>query len=195
MKQKELSQEESLQVIQGMIDLAKNKISDSGFHFLLWGGLVILASLTQYFMIKDGWQEESNLVWGIMPLIGIPAAFIYERRRQRTHPTHSKFDRMYGYLWLGFGITTVITIYVNVSNGINPIPSIMLLVGLATFVSGAIYRFLPLTVGAVVFWISSIICTELNGPEQLLMNAVAIFIGYIIPGLLLWKKAKMSVHV
>ncbi|MFA5420201.1 MAG: hypothetical protein WC341_17240 [Bacteroidales bacterium] len=195
MKEKELSHQESFQVIQEMIEVAKNRMTDTGFHFLLWGALVIAASITQYFMISMGMAKDSDLVWIIMPIIGVPAALIYEYRRKKTEKTHSKSDKMYGYLWLGFGITLFLSIYISVSFSINPIAFILLLVGFATFVSGAIYRFTPLIIGSFVFWLAAALCPHMESQNQLLINALAIFMGYIIPGILLWRKYNKVNHV
>ncbi|OYT15819.1 MAG: hypothetical protein B7C24_11100 [Bacteroidetes bacterium 4572_77] len=138
---------------------------------------------------------ESNWVWVIMPLIGAPIAFIYEYRKGKKSKTKSKFDKIYSYLWLGFGITLILSIFMSISSNLNPIGNILLLVGLATFVSGAIYRFIPLIIGAIVFWIAAVICPQIDQQSQLLLNALAIFIGYIIPGVLLWRKSKATTNV
>jgi len=192
MENKELSQEESLKVIDDMIHLAKNKITETGFHFLLWGILCILASLSQYVLIVQGMVSQSGLVWGVMTVIGVPIAIFYERNNHRKKQVSTKFDKIYGYLWLGFGITMFITIYLSAALNVYPISFILVLVGLATFVSGAINNFRPLIIGAVVFWLAAVLCPLLDGKMQLLVNALAIFIGYIIPGLLLRRKAKNS---
>ena len=47
-QEKSLSHTESLAIIQNMIATAKNNLTDNGFHFMLWGTLVILASISQY---------------------------------------------------------------------------------------------------------------------------------------------------
>ena len=195
MQEKNLSPTESLQLIQRMIDVAKNKVTETGFHLMLWGFLVVLASLTQYYLIRSGFENSSNLVWAIMPVIGIPVALIYEYKRGKKHQTTTKFDKLYGFLWLGFGITLVITIFISISNHVNPIAFILALVGLTTFVSAAIYKFMPLLIGSIVFWMAGIFCAFVAVPEQLLIYAGAIFIGYVIPGLLLWKKSKMKTNV
>jgi low temperature requirement protein LtrA len=66
-------------------------------------------------------------------------------------------------------------------------------VGLATFISGAILRFSPLIIGAVVFWIASGISPLFSGVDFLLVYAAVIFLGYVIPGLMLAKKSQADV--
>lgn len=195
MKKEELTHEESLVVIQRMVDIAKNKIDESGSHFLLWGVLVILASTTQYIMIESNYADLSYWVWFIMPLVGVKIAFIYEYKRRKKAPTKTKFDKIYNALWLGLGITLALSIFLSVSLKVNPIPFILLLVGLAIFVSGAIFRFNPLIVSALVFWTASMVCLKFEQHHQLVINAVALFLGYIIPRVLLYAKAKKERYV
>ena len=195
MKDQALTHEESLQIIQSMINTAKNKISENGFYFLLWGMLVIIACITQFAMIKMGFGEESNFVWMVMPIVGVPISLIYGFKQSKKENTKSHTDKLYGSLWLGFGITLGVLIFISINLKVSPIPFILALVGLATFVSGAIYKFTPLIIGGIVFWVSGIACIFFNGPEQLLIDAAATFLGYILPGIILWKKSKTEAHV
>jgi hypothetical protein len=188
--EKQLSHTESMEIIQRMIGVAKNKIDEYGFHFLLWGTLVVAASLANYYLIVFSPSKYATIPWLLMPVIGIPLAFIYEFRKKRTAKAQTYNDSSYSFLWMGFGITLFFTIFYSVMNHISPIPFILSLVGLATFVSGCIFRYKWLIVGGIVFWLASVSAAFVPGPNQLLINAGATFIGYIIPGLLLWRKSK-----
>jgi hypothetical protein len=195
MNEKTLTHDESLQIIQRMILTAKNRITENGFHFILWGILIIIASLAEYFIQKSDLGIQANLSWIVMPLIGVPTALVYEFRRNRTDHTRGFVDTWYKYLWLGFGITLVVTIAISVLQHMSPIPFILALVGFATFVSGTIYKSVPLIIGGIIFWISGLLCLLVPPPEQLLINAAATLTGYIIPGILLWKNSKRESHV
>lgn len=195
MNDKNLTHDESLQIIQSMILTAKNRITENGFHFLLWGILVIIASITQYVLLVSGSGIQSNLSWMVMPVIGLPIAFVYEYRRNRKVRTQGHIDGWYKYLWLGFGITLIIMVLISVIQHMSPIPFILAIVGFATFVSGSIYKFSPLVFGGIIFWIASLLCIVFPGPEQLLINAISTLAGYILPGILLWKKSKNESNV
>lgn len=195
MKDQSLTHEESLQIIQSMINKAKNKITENGFYFLLWGILVIAACIAQYVLIKTGYYEKSDLVWMIMPLVGVPISIIYGFKQSKKEKTKSHTDRLYSSLWLAFGITLGVIMFVAISMKVSPIPFILALVGLATFVSGAVYKFIPLILGGIIFWISGIACFYFNGPEQLLIDACATFLGYILPGIILFKNSKKESYV
>jgi hypothetical protein len=119
---------------------------------------------------------------------------LYEWKKDRSSKVIAHNDKFYGLLWLGFGITLASTIFIQINMHISPQPQILALVGFATFASGCLYRFQPLILGGILFWIAAVISSFLPDPDQLLVNAVATLFGYILPGLALWRKSKTS-HV
>ena len=195
MNDKEMTQEESLQVIRQMIDKARNKVTDDGFHFLLWGILVFIACLVDYALIKLKADSNANLVWIIMPVIGGISAFLYERRKRKATRTQTYIDKTHGFVWLSSGITLFLAIFIAVANSTSPIPYILVIIGSATFISGRVLKYVPFTIGGIVFWVSAIVCLAVAYPEQLLINAAAIVCGYIIPGFGLWRKFKNQERV
>ncbi|MDZ4823442.1 MAG: hypothetical protein SH856_08285 [Flavobacteriales bacterium] len=192
--EKNMGHEESLRLIERTIASARNKFADDGFHFLLWGVLVILASLACYWLAMINY-EKNYLPWLIMPAIGAPLAIIYEIRKSKTASVRTSLDTYYHAVWMGFGVTLFAVIFFSVRHNLSPISFILAVTGLATFVSGRIFRFGPLTCGGFVFWIAAFIATFIDEGSQLLLNAGATLLGYIIPGTMLWKKAKEERHV
>lgn len=189
MKEKEISTEESIEIINQMISLSREKLSQSGFHFILWGILVALASVFQYLINEyQIFELSSNGIWPIVPLIGVPTAFFYELRRNKKSVAQGKFDRLYNFVWLGFGITLILIITFSVASKTNPIPYILSITGLAVLISSIIYDFLPLKIGAVVFWLAALLTLFVSDNQQLLLNAAALVLGYIIPGILFSRK-------
>lgn len=193
--EKVLNPQESLRVIRETIDLAKNSIRENGFHFLLWGWLVVFACVADYYLDVILHYPQHYLAWLSMTVIGVPAAIIYEWRREKKQPSRSNMIRQwYGRVWMAFGISLFIVIVLTVRAHISPVPYILVLVGFATFVSGTLLRFSPLILGAVAMWVGAVICSVLNYQEHLLVQAVTTVIGYLIPGYLLNVKAKKG-HV
>ena len=189
--EKILNPEESLRVIRETIDLAKNTIRENGFHFLLWGWLVVLACVADYYLDVVLQNPKHFMAWISMTVIGVPAAIIYEWRRDRKYPTSSNTVReWYGKVWMAFGVSLFIVIALTVRAQVSPVPYILVLVGFATFVSGSLLRFTPLIFGAVAMWAGALACLLLNYQEQLLAQAVATVVGYLIPGYLLNAQAR-----
>ena len=81
MNDKKISAEESIEIIQGMIALARNKFDNSGFHFILWGGLVIITSLLLYFLNYSNETSTYHWLWALVPVLGFPIAYLYESRK------------------------------------------------------------------------------------------------------------------
>ncbi len=181
-EEKILNPQESLRVIRETIDLAKNKLRDNGFHFLLWGWLVVCASLLDYYLTKMGIGGTTHVAWMIMPVIGVPAALIYEWRRGKRDTQPNILRDWYGYIWLGFGISLIITILLSIRAQISPVPFILILVGFATFMSGILLRFTPLIFGAVTMWVGAVVCMLLTPDEHVLVQGVATILGYLVPG-------------
>ena len=48
-----LTQQQSLKIIQEMIATSKNNLKDNSFFFLLWGWLVLIASLSNFALIAN----------------------------------------------------------------------------------------------------------------------------------------------
>ena len=193
--EKQLSHQESLDLIQSMIDTARNKVAEDGFHFIMWGTLVIICSLLNYALIKAGYENTSYIPWLVMPFIGAPLAFYYERQLKKQGHAKTHLEDYIKYLWLSYAITLFFAIFFSVSMNASPIPFILMITGMATFTTGMALKFRPLIAGGIVFWMLTIVCFFLSPLNQLLADALGILLGYIIPGILLRKEAQTQNHV
>jgi hypothetical protein len=193
-EEKNLSPQESLRVIRETIDLAKHSFRDNGFHFLLWGWLVVLASIAHYYLGTVQHYARAEMTWIAMPLIGLPAALIYEWRRGKRQKTENILHNWYGLIWLGFGISLIISIPTAIRNDLSPVPFVLVLTGFATFMSGVLLRFTPLFMGAAVIWAGALWCLFLTPAQHLLMQAGTAALGYLIPGYLLNAQSRRHVQ-
>lgn len=184
-EERTLNPQESLRVIRETIDLAKHSFRDNGFHFLLWGWLVVVASAAHYYLAEIQHAPRPELAWMIMVVVGVPVAFFYEWKRGKREKTKNVLHDWYGLIWLGFGISMLFTIPLAVRGGLSPIPFILVLVGFATFMSGVLLRFTPLFIGAAVMWAGALWCMFLTPSQHLLVQAGASILGYLVPGYLL----------
>lgn len=184
-EERTLNPQESLRVIRETIDLAKHSFRDNGFHFLLWGWLVVVASAAHYYLAEIQHAPRPELAWMIMVVVGVPVAFFYEWKRGKREKTKNVLHDWYGLIWLGFGISMLLTIPLAVRGGLSPIPFILVLVGFATFMSGVLLRFTPLFIGAAVMWAGALWCMFLTPSQHLLVQAGASILGYLVPGYLL----------
>ena len=185
-----LTPEESLLVIHQTIEKAKHNVQENGFHLLLWGTLVVIAGLVDFYMSFTQGADNQHYAWAVMPVIGIPIALIYESRRHRQPATRNTIHNWYGLVWLGFGISLPMLIAYAVMHHLAPIQPIMVMTGFALFMSGIVLSFRPLIWGASVIWVGAIICLFTTADWHALIMAIGVALGYLIPGYLLQRAKK-----
>lgn len=181
MKEKELSPEESIDLINTMIGKARKRYTDNSFYFLLWGWLVIVASALHYYFATAQLMENPAMAWLIM-FVGAIVSMVYGRRQERAASVTLYTDKLYAWLWLSLGIAMVIIIINGSFVNYHIVPLILLLAGVGTFVSGAMMSFKVLQFGAVCLWAMSIFAFQLNEINQLPAMAIGIAVGYLMPG-------------
>lgn len=175
-----LSSEESLEIITQMIETAKGNIRGSGFYFLFWGWVVIAGNLGHFYLMEFTDVEHPYAVW----LITIPAwiiSMLYGYRQSATEKVQTYSGKLIMWMWIAFTICLVILIFSGKFGELIP-PVILLIAGIPTFMSGLILKFRPLIYGGSSFWIFSVIAFSVEPSYSLLVSAMAIAVGYLIPG-------------
>lgn len=190
MENESINPEQSLQVINSMINNAKNKLADDGFLYIFWGWLVMIAALFHYVTFKMNF-EWGYWVWIIaMPLGGV-VSIIYGISQKKKSQVKTYIDVYMGYLWSAFGIAMLATLILMGFHGVKPTYFfLMLLYGIATMVSGGLLNFKPLIIGSLFSFACAIASVFLSEVDQLLVISVALLCSYIIPGHLLRAKYK-----
>lgn len=186
-----LTQQQSLKIIQEMIATSKNNLKDNSFFYLLWGWLVLVASLTHFTLLQIGWSHP-YIVWPVLMTLGAVVSVIAGYRLGKKAKVMSHVDKMIIYLWYGFLAVMSILIAMAIVGKISwtmLYPVIIALYGLGTFVSGGVLKFKPLIVGGVVCWIISVAAFFTPPLYVLLLIALSVIIAYLVPGYLLKAKS------
>ena len=189
---KDISAQQSLDLIQTMIKQAQGNMLNNSFYFILWGWVVVFAYAGMYTLNKFTDYEHPYIVW----LIAIPAwiiTFIYGSRQGRKAGKTTHLDRVNMWLWISFGLTILpfIVFIQKIDFNINPV--ILIITASPTLLAGIMLKFRPLILGGISFYVFGIVCFMVNPIDQFLIGAVAITCGYLIPGYLL--KATREKHV
>jgi hypothetical protein len=190
MEEKEINPQESLALINNMINAAKNKLADNGFFYIFWGWLAAFSAMFHFVTIKMGY-EWGGIVWAIvMPLGGIISG-IYGYKQGKSKRVKTHIDTYLGYLWGGVLIAMFITLGFMFEHGVkHTYFFLMLLYGVATFISGGILNFKPMIFGSLFSFACAVVSVFLCEVDQLLIISIALLLSYIIPGHLLRAKYK-----
>ncbi len=180
-------EQESLELIHKMISSAKRDFEDDSFHYLLWGWLVFIACFLQFTMMKLD-PSYSNFGWMILMPAGGIASMIYGYRQGKKQRIKTYTDEILKYVLIAF-LVTLFTVLLFMSKlGLMAYPLVMMVYGIWLFTSGGIIQFKPLIIGGILNWILGIISAFVLFETQLVLLALAVLLGYIIPGHLLKKK-------
>ncbi len=194
MQDENITQQESLAIIESMINKAKNQFSENGFVYLLWGWVIFFCSTAQYILQNVVHYQRYYLVW-TLTWLAIAVQVFYYSRKEKKKVVRTYTDEIAGYVWLAFVIMLLLA-GTLVNSALQPEQSyigtvvILILYGMPTFLSGIILKFKPLIAGGMCCWVLSIIAVLLPHDFTILLISIAVVAAWIIPGYLLRSRYK-----
>jgi hypothetical protein len=193
-----MNEKEALLVIEEMISKTKSEIKDNGFYFLFWGWLVFIAALSNYFLLVFTDFEMNAIPWMIlMPFGGVVMVIFAIRDRKKAPRVKTYIDDMVKYMIRAFSLSLfVVCLFMPMSGNFTAFyPTIMIIYATWLYVSGGILKSKALLWGGLLNWVLAAVCFIWTSLEvHLLLIAVAVLGGYIIPGYLLKRKFKLNVQ-
>ncbi|NJO87713.1 MAG: hypothetical protein HC831_01210 [Chloroflexia bacterium] len=191
----QMNEQQSLQIIQKMIENSKVKFRDNSFFFIFWGWLAFMTSLMHFGLERFGFHYY-YIVWPIMMISGGIVSAIVGIKLSKKVKARTIYDSAMLYLWGGFFVSVIlINVIVRVLE-LHPdyIPVfILLLSAMATMVTGGILDFKPLMLGGLSCWIWLIPCLVVPVEYVVLVSGFSTVTAYLIPGYLL--KFRVKKHV
>jgi len=190
-EEKQLNESESLALIRQMIHSVKEEMEDDSFYYLFWGWMVFIASMMQYILIKM--QSEYNWIgWMVLMPLGGLVTGIYARRQEKGKRVKTYIDALMKYVMISFLVSLVLVLAFQSKLELSTYPMVLMVYGMWLFVSGAAIRFRPLIIGGIINWILCVASFFFPFDIQLLLLAIAVLLGYIIPGHMLKNKFSNS---
>lgn len=181
--------EESLRVIQTMIEKTKTTVADKSFYFLLWGWLVCIAAIGQYILAVIVRTDKNPIVWTLM-IVGAVVSVIYGRRLEKTRIVKTYVDDGLRNIWIVIGVVQGLIVFVFMRRGDweHCYTIFILIYSIGCFLTGRLLRFAPLIRGAVFCWFLAALSTFVDTGINMLLLAAAVLGSYIIPGYLLRRQ-------
>ena len=189
MQPENFSPKDSLALIDQMINQARNRITENGFQYLLWGWVILFCSVGHFVLIRLRLFSNPEIIWTTCWLAAI-LQVIYLVRNKKKEKVKTYSDKIIDYIWISFGVCMVIiSIAMGQDDGWKYLyPMYLMLYGIPTFLSGVVMRFLPLRIGGVTCWGLSVIAIYISPLYALLLLGAAVIAAWIIPGYLLRRK-------
>jgi len=209
MEEHKLSHDESLQLINSMINKAKNSYHDTGIGPILWGTVISICAIVTYLQVTFNWRLPFS-IWWLTILAVIPQMLIVAKEK-KLNKVRAYDEVVMDYVWTCFGIGIGILILINMNvfqqvaelrrdyEGVAGVPAsfkfsdystsyFLLWYGFPTIVTAGFRRFRPMMVGGIFCWISAIISIYTNVSVDMLLTAASAILAWLIPGFILWGK-------
>lgn len=185
------SAEQSLKVIQSMIEKAKTNVKDNSFYFLLWGWLVFIASVLHFCLLKFTNFDQPYLAWNLM-WIGVIISIVKGIKENKNSNVKTYIDETMKFFGMSLGIlyTGLALIFGKYDLWVYSFPIYILVYAVACFFTGAIMQFKLLKWMGLFCVVLVIASLYVSFQWQLLFLAMAVLISYIIPGHILSANEK-----
>ncbi|MBX2935271.1 MAG: hypothetical protein KF825_13580 [Ferruginibacter sp.] len=192
-KNENLSPTDSMQLINSMINQAKNNFSENGFLYLVWGWLIFTCSICHFIFLKLDLFKQPEIVWASCWLAVI-FQIIYLSRQKKKEKVKTYSENIVNYIWISFGICMFIVVIIMSKTNNWPMMNsiILMLYGTPTFLSGIGMQFKPLVIGGIICWCLAILSVFIPPIYVLLLLAAAVLAAWIVPGYLLSTKYKLQ---
>ena len=194
MEEKEITGQESFQLINRMIYEAKGYYYENGLSALVYGFSILVCSLMAFMNEKQIFRFPFHPFYFLIPIFFIQAWIQNKQEKKKKAKTFT--DEAIDYVWIGFFLSGIASLS-GLFAGLNyiVISIILFLNAFACFMTGMIAKFryhivtsvACLLLGAVSFFI-------LNENIYLLLAAAAIIV-WIIPGYMMrsaFKKVQQA---
>lgn len=194
MQEENITQQQSLAIIESMINKAKNQFSENGFIYLLWGWIIFFCSTSQFILQRIVHYPGYYLVW-MLTWVALAVQIFYYRKKSKKRIVKTYTDEITGYVWLAFMIMlllggTLINTALQPPQEYLGTVVILILYGMPTFLSGIILKFTPLIAGGIGCWLLSVVAIILPHELVILLISVAVITAWIVPGYLLRNRYK-----
>ena len=141
MTEKEFTPEQQLKRIEEMVFEAGLRFEENGFALILWGITIALASFTQAYLIHIEHYSVSWSPYLDMPLVGLFTYWYFPKKEKQEKQEKNPINFIYSRVWIFISLNIMLLAFFF--NGVlqkNLVAMILILIGIATLISGSIIR-------------------------------------------------------
>ncbi len=188
--------QDSLKLIQTVIDQRKQQYEQNGFFLLFWGALIVIAGVAQYVMIHIGYGAQSGWAWAATMVPGFIITFVSKFVTEKKKAKANKSTDLFGWLWAMAGTLAMATgFFLGGKFGAGFTAVIFLpfcIVSMASALSLRNYTWVVLSILSTIIAYGSVFVVFRYHP---LISAVIALLLFLIPGIQLFSQHKKRQHV
>lgn len=187
MEERNITEKESLHLIQQMIQVAKEEHRENGDGWLIWGWLLFLASISSAILAYVEIRGYIAWIWSGILVIGLVIYLVFHVLTRRDERVKTYVQELLDRIGAGFFISLFAIVAAGfILNSSYSFGYYYILYAFWMFIHGSAIRFRPLIIGAYVNWLAAIAIFLLHDLAQIMaVSAIAVLIGYLIPGYML----------
>ena len=187
MEERNITEKESLHLIQQMIQVAKEEHRENGDGWLIWGWLLFLASISSAILAYVEIRGYIAWIWIGILVIGLVIYLVFHVLTRRDERVKTYVQELLDRIGAGFFISLFAIVAAGfILNSSYSFGYYYILYAFWMFIHGSAIRFRPLIIGAYVNWLAAIAIFLLHDLAQIMaVSAIAVLIGYLIPGYML----------
>jgi MFS family permease len=198
--EKEMSHNDSLQLIEQMIGAAKDQHNERGEGWIIWGWILFLASTSSVVCMYLNMGSYVNWIWTAVLPVGVITYFL-TRKKGEGKKVETYISSLLNRIETGFFISLVVMVIGSniIGNYQHQYAHFLfgfyfVLYAFWMYIHGSATTFRPLIFGAFFNWIAALGIFFLTDFKYIMMvSAVATLVGYIIPGYIQRQQYKKSV--
>lgn len=194
--------QEELAFIRKIMADSRGQVADDGKPSIVWGVIVVLGMLFNYYEAMTDSYLYSGWVWIGLSVLGWFYIYWYVRMQNRTERVKTFAGRVAGAIWGAVGISIALYIAATIVGYsfernivLHPIficSVTSILVGIGYFASGILYEIPWLRWVAIGWWATSVIYIFWPSVHALLVYALVVLALQIVPGIILLRKYRTA---
>lgn len=189
MREKELSKEESIKLINRMIHEAKGYFSESGITALIYGFSLIVCALLAYLRDKNNITFPFHPFYLMLPVFFLQSWVYYKEEKKKKAKTFT--DETIDYIWMGYFLSAIIAGCFAGGSYIM-IVIFLFLQGAAAFVTGMVTKFYYHVVAGIVCLLVAGVSIYVTDANIYLLFAACAVLTWVIPGFILNRKFRQQ---
>lgn len=188
-EESKLTEKESLHLIEQMIQVAKDEHYENGESWLYWGWFIFIASVLSAILgFMEQWEYVSWVWNGALAAALLLYVFLQLRLRKNV-VVKTYAHELIGRLATGFFISLLVCIgasFIGKTASSFSFGYYYVLYAFWMYIYGSAIRFRAFIVGAFFNWTGALAIFWIDDFRiDMIISAVVVFVGYLIPGYLL----------